>query len=177
MPESGTSPEDRMVVLGRIGGPFGVKGWVKVQSYTDPPAGILGYPVWHVSAPGGTWVAVKLAGGRPHGTGRTVVAGLGGLTSPEAARQWGGREVATPRSTLPATRPGEVYWEDLPGCRVRTSGGRELGVVSHFYEFPANPIMVVQDGTQEHWVPLVPRHLKIVDLAARQVVVDWDPES
>ena len=55
--------------------------------------------------------------------------------------------------------------------------GRELGVVSHFLEFPANPVMVVKAGEQEHWLPLVAPHLKQVDLGERRVVVDWEPES
>jgi 16S rRNA processing protein RimM len=52
----------------------------------------------------------------------------------------------------------------------------ELGEVVHILEFPANPVMVIKDGARERWVPLVPLHLKRVDLDARRVVVDWDPE-
>lgn len=176
MDAAGEAPAERMVVLGRLGGPWGIKGWLKVESYTDPPAAILRYPVWHVAAPRGSWAVVKLVGGRPQGSGRTMVVELEGVATPEAARLWGQREVATPRSQLPPTRPGEYYWDDLPGCRVATVAGRELGIISHFHAFPANPVMVVRDGEAEHWVPLVPRHLKQVDLAARRVLVDWDPE-
>jgi 16S rRNA processing protein RimM len=176
MRASGALPADRMVVLGRIGAPWGVKGWVKVESYTDPPTGILNYPVWQVAQPAGQWAPVRVAAGRAHGAGRTVVVEFDGLASPEAARLWVGREVALPRSALPEPPPGEYYWDDLPGCRVATVQGRPLGVVSHFVELPANPVMVVRDGAADHWVPLVPRHLKSVDLATRQVVVDWDPE-
>ena len=176
MEAAGGSPADRMVVLGRLGGPWGVKGWLKLESYTDPPAGILKYPDWYVTAPDGSWLPVRRVAGRPHGAGRTMVVELEGVGTPEEARVWGRREVATPRSQLPPTRPGEYYWDDLPGCRVRTLSGRELGVASHFHAFPANPVMVVRDGAAEHWVPLAPRHLKRVDVAARCVLVDWEPE-
>ena len=176
MNAAGEQPADRMVVLGRLGGPWGVKGWLKVESYTDPPAALLDYRLWHVAAAGGRWETVRLVGGRPQGAGRTLVVELEGIATPEAARAWGQREVATPRSQLPPTRAGEYYWDDLPGCSVTTLTGRNLGVISHFHAFPANPVMVVREGGAEHWVPLTPRHLKQVDVQARRVVVDWDPE-
>jgi 16S rRNA processing protein RimM len=170
-------PRDRMVILGRLGGPWGVKGWLKVNSYTDPPAAILNYPVWNVASAGGGWEKVTVRTGRAHGAGRSVVVELDGVGSPEAARRYVARDVGLPRSELPEPATGEYYWDDLVGCRVVTVDGVELGVVRHFHAFPANPVMAVRGSGREHWVPLVPRHLKRVDLAARQVVVDWDAES
>jgi 16S rRNA processing protein RimM len=165
-----------MVVLGRLRAPWGIKGWIKVDSYTDPPAAILDYPVWSLAKAGGGWETVRVVAGRPHGAGRLVVVGLEGVASPEDARRYVERDVAVLRSALPAPAAGEYYWEDLLGCRVATVEGVELGVVSHFLEYPAGPLMVVRDGTRERWVPLAPRHLKQVDLGARRVIVDWDPE-
>ena len=167
---------ERMVVLGRLRAPWGVNGWIKVDSYTDPPLAILDYPVWSLARADGSWEDVRIVGGRAHGAGRIVVAELEGVASPEQARRFVEREVAVPRSTLPALRAGEYYWEDLVGCRVATLAGAGLGVVSHFLEFPAGPVMVVVDGARQRWLPLAPRHLKKVDLGARHVTVDWDPE-
>jgi 16S rRNA processing protein RimM len=167
---------DRMVILGHLGAPWGVKGWIKVDSYTDPPAAILNYPVWQVARADGGWEPVRVVSGRPQGAGRLVVAGLEGVASPEDARRFVGRDVAVPRAALPEPGAGEYYWEDLLGCRVATLEGVALGVVSHFLEYPAGPVMVVRDGTKERWVPLAPRHLKKVDLDGRSVTVDWDPE-
>jgi 16S rRNA processing protein RimM len=165
-----------MVVLGRFGAAFGVKGWIKVESFTDPPEGLLEYPDWQVATRDGGWEPVNVLDGRLHGTGRTLVVAIEGVHSPEAAQQFGTRDVAVPRSELPEAGQGEVYWDDLLGCRAATVDGVELGVVSHFLEFPANPVMVVKGDGRERWIPLVPRHLKRVDLAAHRVVVDWDPE-
>lgn len=167
---------ERMIILGRFGAPWGVKGSIKVDSYTDPPKGLLKYPVWHVAESTGGWEEIRISGGRPHGGGRLLVVDLEGVASPEAARRWVGRDIAMPRSALPRPKKGEYYWEDLLGCRVANTEAVELGVVSHFHEFPGNPVMVVKDATAEHWVPLVPRHLKQVDLKERRIVVDWDPE-
>jgi 16S rRNA processing protein RimM len=170
------SAAERMIVLGRLGGAYGVKGWIKVESYTDPPVGLLDYPVWNVANRDGGWEQVRVREGRMHGTGRTLVVSVEGVADPEGARRYANREVAMPRSAMPATEPGEYYWEDLLGCRAANLDGVELGEVAHFLEFPANPVMVIRDGARERWVPLVPLHLKRVDLDARRVVVDWDPE-
>ena len=118
---------DRMVILGHLGAPWGIKGWIKVDSFTDPPAAILNYPVWQVARADGGWEPVRVVTGRPQGTGRLVVAGLEGVGSPEDARRFVGRDVAVPRSELPAPKAGEYYWEDLLGCRVATVEGVELG--------------------------------------------------
>lgn len=165
-----------MVVLGRLAAPFGVKGWLKVHSYTDPPTAILDYPVWQLSRAGGGWEPVRVVDGRAHGAGREVVVALEGVLSPEEARRYGAREVAQPRSALPAPAPGQYYWEDMVGCRVTALDGVELGVVSHFHDFPAGPVMAVKGAGGEHWVPLSPGYLKQVDLGARRIVVDWQSE-
>jgi len=170
------SAAERMIILGRLGASWGVKGWIKVESYTDPPEGLLDYPVWNVARSDGSWEQVRVLTGRVHGTGRTLVVALEGLTNPEDCRRYGTREVAMPRSALPRPAEGDYYWEDLLGCRAVNLDGVELGVVSHFLDFPANPVMALRDGARERWVPLVPRHLKRVDLDARLVTVDWDPE-
>jgi 16S rRNA processing protein RimM len=105
-----------------------------------------------------------------------VVLSLPGVTDPESARLWTGREIAVPRSALPEPEAGQYYWEDLPGCRVETIDGVPLGTVDHLMDMPANAVMVVRDGERERWLPVVPAHLKRVDLATRTIVVDWDPE-
>jgi len=177
MVDAAAPPGERMVILGRLGAPWGVKGWIRVSSYTDPPTALLGYPVWQVASADGSWESVRVASGRAHGAGRGLVVALDGVRSPEDAHRYVARDVGLPRSALPPPGPGEYYWDDLVGCRVVTVDGVELGVVSHFHEFPANPVMAVRGHGREHWIPLVPRHLKRVDLAARQVVVDWDAEA
>ena len=168
---------ERMVVLGRLGAPWGIKGWLKVHSFTDPPVAILDYPVWQLGRADGGWQAVKVVSGRAHGGGRDLVVALEGVLNPEAARQYTSREVATRRSELPAPAPGQYYWDDMLGCRVATVGGLDLGVVTHFHDFPANPVMAVRGTGGEHWVPIAPRHLKQVDLEGRRIVVDWDSEA
>jgi 16S rRNA processing protein RimM len=81
--------------------------------------------------------------------------------------------VGVPRGELPARAAKDFYRADLIGCEVVNLAGVRLGILQHFVEIPAHALMVVR-GEREHWVPAVPRHLRRVDLQARQVVVDWD---
>lgn len=163
----------REVVLGRILGPFGIKGWVKVKSYTEPAEAILRYAGWSLTGPTGQRQAARPLAGRRHGT--MVVAALEGVTDRDAAAALAQRDIAVPRAELPDPGPGQYYWADLEGLEVVTTEGVGLGRVDHFVETPGNPVMVVR-GERERWLPLVPKHLKSVDLDAGRVVVDWDPE-
>lgn len=160
------------VELGRIGGAFGVKGWVRLQSFTEPPATILDYEGLRLVGPDGVERDLRIAEARQHGL--DLVVRLEGIESRDAARALARAAIVIERGRLPGTAPGEYYWHDLIGLEAVNLQGQRLGRVEHFIDAPANPVMVVQ-GDREHWLPLVPKHLKSVDLMARRVVVDWDP--
>jgi 16S rRNA processing protein RimM len=160
---------DRIVVLGRIGGAFGVQGWVKVASYTDPPANILNYAVWQIGR-AGRWQAVEVQDGRE--TGKGILAKLAGIETPEAARLQVGMDIGVPRSALPPAAPGEYYWSDLEGLEAVTKEGAVLGRVDHFRSTPGGDVVVVR-GAREHWIPFVKERILQVDLDAGRVVLDW----
>ncbi|MGE3936930.1 MAG: ribosome maturation factor RimM [Rhodospirillaceae bacterium] len=159
------------VELGQVLGAYGVKGWVRIRSYTTPPEAILGYAglrLRPVASPERSAIVLE---GRRHG--RDVVARLEGIADRDAAETLGRAVLVVDRSSLPPAEPGQYYWRDLLGLEVWNLQGEWLGRIDHFIEAPANPVMVVR-GEREHWLPLVPKHLKSVDLAARKVVVDWE---
>ena len=169
--ESGGRAAGR-VVLGRVTGPFGVRGWVKLVSYTDPPEAILDWPVWRIDGDAGAreWRAVE---GRRHGKG--FVARLEGILDRDAAQALARREIFVERRELPPLKDGEYYRDDLVGLEVVNLQGRRLGRVLHFLDAPANAVMVVRDE-REHWLPLVPGCLRQVDLAGGRLTVDWDAD-
>ena len=172
-PSGPAGADPRAVTLGTIAGPFGVRGWVKVKSYTEPREEILRYPEWRVKLPRGGRRTLKPLEGRRHGN--LVVVRLEGVDDRDAAAGLTHCEVTVPRSELPPLGGGEFYWADLEGLEVVTVEGVALGRLDHFVETPANPVMVVV-GERERWLPLVPQHLKKVDLEAGRIVVDWDPD-
>ena len=163
---------DRLVVLGRITGSFGLRGELKVQSYTQPREGIYGYRPWTLKQ-GGTVTERAVATGRRHGQG--VVVALEGIADRDAAAAFIGAEILVRRDQLPAPAAGETYWTDLEGLRVEALDGTVLGKVDHLFTTGANDVLVVQ-GDRERLIPYLPEVVHAVDLDAGVLRVDWDPE-
>lgn len=166
------APPD-MVEVGRVSGVYGVQGWIKVYSYTEPRESILAYRPWHVYTKG-QWRPMEVAEGRGHGKG--IIARLAGCADRDAASLLIGAEIAVSRKQLPPAEPGEYYWVDLEGLRVVTLSGIELGVVDHLFETGSNDVMVVK-GDREHLIPFIRGDVVVqVDLEHRIMRVDWDPD-
>lgn len=161
--------------MGRIGAPFGVKGWVHVDSHTDPPDGLLNYPEWVLRSAKGECTARKVAEYRVNGD--KLVVRLDGTDDRDGAAALRGAVIEIDREALPPPGERQYYQADLLGLPVRNTDGVELGTVRHFVDGPAGPLMVVQGAQgREHWVPAVPRHLRRIDLAAGTILVDWPAE-
>jgi 16S rRNA processing protein RimM len=160
----------RHVKLGRILGAAGLRGWLKVQSYTDPPEGLLRHKRWELRDADGRCESVEVAEADARGgTLRVRLMGIVDRTAAEAVR---GRDIEVAHSALPPTAEREYYREGLLGLVVRDRWGRVLGRVSHFMEAPTDVLMVVK-GSSELWIPAVPRHLVRVDLTGGEIEVDW----
>jgi 16S rRNA processing protein RimM len=166
MPDQGS---ERVVILGRIGGSFGVQGWVKITSYTEPPDNILSYSEWQLGR-GGRWQPIELQDGRV--TNKGVLAKLAGIDTPEDARVQVGAEIGVTRGQLPPAAPGEYYLSDLEGLEAVTPQGELLGRIDHFCTTPAGSVVVVR-GEREHWIPFVKERIVKVDLDAKRIVLDW----
>jgi len=163
--------DSRRVVMGRIGGLFGVRGWVKVHSYASPPENLLRYQPWQLSS-GGVWRMLEVNDGRRHGKG--VVAQLAGYADRDAASELVGAEIAVERAQLEAPAENEYYWADLIGSAVVNRDGVELGRVDHMIETGANDVLVVRDGRGETLIPFViGRYVLEVDLDRERILVDW----
>ncbi len=159
------------VVLGRISGLFGVRGWVKVYSYTDPREAVLDYDRWLLSSNDG-WQEATVAEGQRHG--KTIIARLDGYVDRDQAKSLIGTEIGVSRESLPETGKDEFYWSDLEGLRVVHRDGSELGKVVYLLETGANDVMVVK-GEQERLIPFVMDKVVIgVDLDKGEIEVDWE---
>jgi 16S rRNA processing protein RimM len=159
----------RRVVLGHIDGVFGVRGWVKVFSETEPREGILRYSPWLVGDPGRP---LRVLEGRAQGKG--VVARIEGCEDRDQAAALVNQEIAVTRDRLPPPRADEFYWIDLEGLAVETLDGVPLGVVSHLFSTGANDVLVVA-GERERLLPWG-EVIASVDFAGRLIRVDWDPD-
>lgn len=159
---------DARVEVGRLGAAHGVRGWLRVQSFTQPPQRLFEWRHWIVGNR-----EVKLLEARPQGNG--WIALLHGVVDRDAASLLTGQMVLVERELLPPTQGREHYREDLVGFEAKNLEGAVLGRVDHFIDTPGNAVMVIK-GAREHWVPVSAQHLRSVDKDARRVIVDW-PED
>lgn len=165
--------ETELVRVGRVAGAFGVRGWVRVVSDTDPSVGILGYRPWRMHL-NGAWVEMTATEGRQHPRG--VVVKLEGCDDRDAAERYRGAEIAVRRDQLPVLGEREFYWVDLIGATVVTTRGRTLGQVKGLIETGANDVLVVE-GDRQRLIPFIDDEVvSNVDLGVGRITVDWDPE-
>ena len=162
--------------MGRVIGPWGVRGWIKVAPHGDGPEGLVRQRTWWLRDDEGGWARREVGEARAHSG--TVVASLSGIATPEDAKRWKGRDVAVPRDALPKAKRGELYVGDLVGLTVVTASGTTLGTVVAVEDYGAHPVMRVAAGGSggERLVPFVEPIVRAVDLKARRVEVEWEPE-
>lgn len=167
---AGPTDQSRIVV-GRIAGVYGLKGWVKVVSETDPREGILKYSPWLI---GSDAVIQTVAEGKLHGKG--MIVRLDGCDDRDEAARLVGKEIAVTREQLPPPRPDEFYWFDLEGLLVITTEGVDLGRVDHLFSTGANDVLVIK-GERERLLPFAWGDVvRDVDFERGRIEVDWDPE-
>lgn len=162
-----------VVEVGEIAGAFGVHGWVRIRSYTDPPANILKYKPWTVESTG-TSFPVKVIEGRPQGV--SVVARLEGVEDRDQATGLKCARILVPRESFPQPPAGTYYWADLVGLEVVSETGTPLGKVRGLLETGANDVLDVR-GDRDRLIPFVMgEYVKSVDLGEKRLIVDWDPD-
>lgn len=166
-------------VLGKITTAFGIKGWVKVHSYTDPMTNLLEYPIWHIFVDG-QWKEFKVLQGKPQGKG--LVASLNGINDRDLALALSQSEIGVPESQLPELEEDEHYWFQLISLKVVNTEGVLLGQVKEVYDSGGgNEVLAIQpcEGSvdkQQRLVPFVEQYILEVDLDEELVQVDWDPD-
>lgn len=167
-------PDTRRILMGRIHGAFGVRGELKVESFSDPPEALFGYLPWTLRNARGEERTIATARGRAGAKG--VIAMIEGVGSREQAEALRGTDVWVPRAALPPPKPGEYYWVDLEGLRVVNTEGVAFGTVSHLFATGANDVLVVQ-GERERLLPFVtPDVVREVDIDAGCITVEWDAD-
>ena len=157
------------VILGRIVGVYGVKGWVKVFSEAQPREGILNYQPLFIETDG-AWQALPVEAGRL--SGKSIILKCQGIDDRDAAQALVGRSLAIDAGQLPELAQGEYYWSQLLGLEVLNLQGEPLGRVDHLLETGANDVLVLV-GERQRLLPYVPQVIKQVDLAQGRMTVDW----
>ena len=166
----------QLVTMGRIVAPYGIKGWIKIQPFTQQQQGLLDYPQWQVGQDG-DWQLRTVETAKVHGA--TVVAKLEGVADREQAAALQGMRVAVSRDDFPEPATNEFYWADLVGLKVVNADGVALGIVTRVFETGANDVLVVEDkmkGERERLLPFIAPVIRQVDIAGGTIIVDWDAD-
>ena len=160
------------IIAGKLGGPHGVRGWVKVLSHTDPRENIFSYSPWWIKV-GKEWKQIELEDAREQGKG--FIAKLAGIADCDQARELMHATIAIEADQLPELDEGEFYWRDLIGLEVIDQEGFSFGKVSRMIETGANDVLVVK-GDKERLLPYIDGVVLNVDLVDSQIKVDWDKD-
>jgi len=155
--------------MGRLVGPFGVQGWLKVNPFTETPEALARFQRWVVRTRDG-WTEMALEDFAVHSKG--PVAKLAGCDDRNAAQKMRGADVAIPREAMGEAQEGQLYRVDLVGLEVVDATGAVLGRVEGFFDTGETGVMVVS-GTRERMIPFIADYVKSVDREARRITVDW----
>jgi len=164
--------DDEFVLIGKVSGVFGIKGWMKVFSFTEPRKNILSYSPLYISKKDG-WVEAKVIDGRVQGKG--IVMELFGLTEPDHVLPLIGSELAIKRAQFKPTQADEYYWSQLIGLTVINLDDVALGQVDSLLETGAHDVLLVKDHDQELLIPFVMEEvIQSIDLDTGMIQVDWE---
>ena len=155
--------------MGRIAAPFGIKGWIKVQPYSEDPGTLMDFASWRVGR-GDQQRHYGVEEIQDHSN--ALIAKLEGINDRDQAFALRGLEVSVPRSALPPPEENEFYWADLIGLLAINHQGMELGRVESLMETGAHDVLVVK-GKREHLIPFIAAFVGKVDMAAGRIEVDW----
>lgn len=162
------------VTIGRISGLFGVKGWLKIQSFTDPRENIINYTPWQVRL-GEEWRTFDVEAIQAHG--KSIIAKLRQVTDRDQAAGLLQSEIAIARAQLPVLEENEYYWRDLQGLTVLNMSGVVLGKIENLLETGANDVLVVRQEDREILIPYaVGKIVRHIDLSNREMRVDWESD-
>ena len=184
--------DNAMVVMGRVVAPYGVYGWLKVLPDTEEIDGLFDYDNWWLGK-GDDWREMVVEAAKIHND--VIIVKLQGINDRDAAFACKGKQIAVPRSQLPEPNENEYYWSDLIGLHVKNLQGVDLGVIYDILETGANDVLVVKsapvktaasDKTSadkavkekplERLLPFIASVVLEVDLKAKTMLVDWDPD-
>jgi 16S rRNA processing protein RimM len=171
--------QDEKIVVGKLGATYGIRGWLKVFSYTDNSESIFDYSPWFINQKG-TWIECKVESWKRHNQG--LVVKLDGIDVREDAQLYTNFDIAINSASLPELSEDEFYWRELFGMHVFTTEGYDLGEVVDLLETGSNDVLVVKAnvkdafGQKERLIPFLEEQvIKQIDRSAQRIEVDWDP--
>ncbi len=163
-----------MVIMGRVAAAFGIRGWVKIQPFSEFVDSLLDYKTWYVGHENGPWRKVDVVQAETHD--KTLAVQFPDCPDRNAAEKLKGLLIAVPRSSLPEQVEGEYYWADLIGMSVVNQAGETLGTVVELLDTGANDVLIVRGNGPDVLIPFLDSVIGPVDLAAKTIQVNWSAD-
>lgn len=163
-----------MVIMGRVAAAFGIRGWVKIQPFSEFVDSLLDYKTWYVGHENGPWRKVDVVQAETHD--KTLAVQFPDCPDRNAAEKLKGLLIAVPRSSLPEQVEGEYYWADLIGMSVVNQVGEMLGTVVELLDTGANDVLIVRGNGPDVLIPFLDSVIGPVDLAAKTIQVNWSAD-
>tara|TARA_E500000331_G_scaffold94644_1_gene90846 strand:+ start:62 stop:607 length:546 start_codon:yes stop_codon:yes gene_type:complete len=177
--KDGSVAKPKKIVLGQIGKVHGIKGWLKLNSFTSPPANILNYQRFSVRVEEQTdLLEIDEFSKQPNG----LLVHFSGYDDPDSSKKLVGQQLSVESACLPELQNNDFYWHELENLEVVNQDGHNLGKVAYLIETGANDVLVVQPTTvsldgRERLIPYVKGSvIKNVDLAQKTIQIDWSAE-
>lgn len=171
--------KEEQIILGKVGAVYGIKGWLKIHSFTDDPQAIFDYSPWVITL-GGKKQTVTVTEWRKHSS--SLIAKFADINDRTDAQLRTGAEIVVESDVLPELPDGEFYWRDLIGMDVVNTQGYSFGKVTDIMETGSNDVLVVKAnpndgfGKKERLIPYIDEQvIHNVSLDSKQIDVDWDP--
>jgi 16S rRNA processing protein RimM len=181
--EPAALPDDA-VEVGRILDAWGIKGWFKIQPHSASPEALFSSKRWFLQPtergprPFEGTVLLRIVQAKEHSD--SVVASAEDIPDRNTAERLKGSRIFISRASFPTPQPDEFYWVDLMGLQVINREGVELGTVTDLMATGPNTVLVLQwqaqGQTLERMIPFVNAYIDSVDLKARRILVDWQPD-
>ena len=162
----------KKILVGKISNPHGIKGWIKVISFTDPIENILSYKKWTISD-NETEKTYCLEDSRIQGN--KIVIKLEGVNNRDDADLLKNLQIEINRSDLPELEENSYYWEDLVDFNVIDIKGMHVGKVDSLFRTGSNDVLVIINETKQRLlVPFIMEEvIKYVDLDKELISIDW----
>ena len=159
------------VVMGKVVGSHGIKGWLKIQPFSEEINALCSHPVWFLSKDEIEWDELKVQESSMQG--RTVLAKIENTNDRNEADRLRGYLIGIKKNDLPILEKGKYYWSDLIGLEVFNQEKFNFGVVDSIMETGSNDVVVIK-GEKETLIPYLDNVILNIDLVKKSILVDWD---
>lgn len=169
--------KDSLVVIGRFGKAFGIRGWINLNSFSNPKENILNFQSLKTYR-NGLWQDIIFEQTRE--SGKNLVVKIDNCNDRDQAASYTNCDIFVLREHFPQTNENEYYWTDLEGLNVIDSQDQLIGKVDYLFSTASNDVLVVKkkapNEKKQSLIPFIKNFVLDVDIKNAFIKVDWDPE-